>query len=376
MATKRRGHGEGAIFQRQSDDLWVARLALPNGKRKTLYAKTRKEAADKLREAQRAIDNGISLDTERMTVAAYLERWLEAGAKPSVKVRTYEGYESIVRVRVVPRIGTRQLAKLTALDVQGLYSDLSEAGLSARSVGHTHRCLHRAFAQAVKWGLVVRNPCDGATAPRAERAEMAVLTPEQVNAFLAATIDHPMHAMYMLAITTGMRAGELLGLKWGDIDLDAGTLTVRRALQPHKGAGLVFVTPKSARSRRTIVLSQRAIDALRAHRDRQTFLRKQLGDEWQDQDLVFPTLKGGPHDPGWQREVFYAALDMAGMPRIRFHDMRHTAATLLLGKGVHPKIVSEMLGHSTIGLTLDTYSHLLPAMHQQAAATMNAILAG
>ena len=151
---------------------------------------------------------------------------------------------------------------------------------------------------------------------------------------------------------------------------------MRRALQKQNEHGLVFVTPKSARSRRTIVLSQRAVEALRAHHDRQAFLRKQLGDEWQDQELVFPTLKGGPHDPGWQRQVFYAALDKAGVPHIRFHDMRHTAATLLLGRGVHPKVVSEMLGHSTIGLTLDTYSHLLPAMHQQAAAAMDAILAG
>ncbi len=376
MATKRRGHNEGSIYQAKSDGRWVAALILPSGKRKYLYGKTRKEVADKLREAQRSLDAGASLETDRMTVAAYLDKWLSASAKPSVKVRTYEGYESMVRVRIVPRIGARRLAKLTALDVQGLYADLAASGLSARSVGHTHRCLHCALDQAVKWGVIARNPCDGATAPRAERAEMKVLTPEQVNAFLAATTDHPMHALYVLAITTGMRAGELLGLKWGDIDFEAGQLNVRRALQKQNEHGLVFVTPKSARSRRTIVLSQRAVEALRAHHDRQAFLRKQLGDEWQDQELVFPTLKGGPHDPGWQRQVFYAALDKAGVPHIRFHDMRHTAATLLLGRGVHPKVVSEMLGHSTIGLTLDTYSHLLPAMHQQAAAAMDAILAG
>src|SRR5215208_1758 len=184
---KRRGHGEGAIFQR-TDGRWVARLVLPNGKRKDIYAKTRKDAGSKLRAAQRAVDDGLTLDSGRQTVAAYLAKWLSAGVKPSVKVKTYEGYESIVRVRVVPRIGTKQLAKLTALDLQALYTELADAGLSPRSTGHTHRCLHRAFAQAVKWNLLPRNPCDGATAPRTPRAEMNVLRPEQVRAFLSATV--------------------------------------------------------------------------------------------------------------------------------------------------------------------------------------------
>jgi integrase len=309
-------------------------------------------------------------------VAQYLDKWLSASAKPSVKVRTYEGYESIVRVRVAPRIGRKQLAKLTPLDLQSLYSELADAGLSARSIGHTHRVLHRALDQAVKWNILARNPCHGTTAPRPQRAEMKVLTPEQVRAFLAATVDHPAHALYTLAVTSGMRVGELLGLQWGDVDLDAGHLTIRRALQQQNSAGLVFVTPKTTKSRRRILLSQRAIDALRAHRDRQTFHRKQVGTEWRDLDLVFPGPFGGPTDPSWSRQVFYAALEAAGMPRVRFHDLRHTAATLALMQGVHPKVVSDMLGHSSVGLTLDTYSHLLPAMHQQAAAAMDAILAG
>jgi integrase len=309
-------------------------------------------------------------------VAQFLDKWLTASAKQSVKVRTYEGYESIARVRVVPRIGTKLLARLTALDLQALYTELTDAGLSARSVHHTHRVLHRAFGQAVKWNILARNPCDGTTAPRPQRAEMKVLTPEQVRAFLAATVDHPAHALYTLAVTSGMRAGELLGLQWGDVDLDDGHLTIRRALQQQNSAGLVFVTPKTAKSRRRILLSQRAIDALRAHRDRQTFHRRQIGSEWRDLDLVFPGPFGGPTDPSWSRQVFYAALETAGMPRVRFHDLRHTAATLALIQGVHPKVVSDMLGHGSVGLTLDTYSHLLPAMHQQAAAAMDAILAG
>jgi integrase len=373
MATKRRGHGEGSIKQR-ADGLWEARVSLEGGKRRSFYGKTRREAQDKLRAALRDIDAGLDLSADRQTVAQYLDKWLSASAKPSVKVRTYEGYESIVRVRVAPRIGKKQIAKLTPLDLQALYTELAEAGLSARSIGHTHRVLHRAFDQAVKWNILTRNPCQGTTPPRPQRAEMKVLTPEQARAFLAATIDHPAHALYALAITSGMRAGELLGLQWGDVDLDAGHLTIRRALQQQNSAGLVFVTPKTTKSRRMIFLSQRAIDALRAHRDRQTFHRRQVGSEWRDLNLVFPGPFGGPTDPSWSRQVFYAALEAAGIPRVRFHDLRHTAATLALMQGVHPKVVSDMLGHGTVGLTLDTYSHLLPAMHQQAAAAMDAIL--
>lgn len=291
-----------------------------------------------------------------------------------MKVKTYEGYESIVRVRVVPRIGRKTLAKLTPFDLQSLYADLTGAGLLSRSVHHTHRALHRAFTQALRWGLISRNPCDGATAPQPRRAENRVLTQEQVACQLGTTRDHPAHALYVLAVTTGMRIGELLGLRWSDLDLDGARLTVRRALQRQNDAGLVFVEPKTSRSRRTVMLGQRALAAVALHRDRQTFARRAAGDEWKDQDLVFANATGGPLDPSWQRQTFYEALKSAGLPPIRFHDLRHTAATLLLTKGVHPKVVSEMLGHSTITLTLDTYPHLVPVLHAQAAAAMDTML--
>src|SRR5829696_2801584 len=237
---RRRGHGEGSIYQAKSDGRWVASLTLPNGKRKYLYAKTRKEVADKLKAAVKDLDAGVDLGAGRLTVAQYLDKWLATSVKPSVTFKTHEGYESITRVRVVPRIGRKQLSNLTPLDLQGLYADLACDGLSARSVHHTHRVLHRAFVQAIRWGLLARNPCDGVTAPKATRAEMRVLTPEQVNTFLAATREHPAHALYALAVTTGMRQGELLGLRWQDVELDAGRLAVRQALQRQRGNGLVF----------------------------------------------------------------------------------------------------------------------------------------
>jgi integrase len=203
---------------------------------------------------------------------------------------------------------------------------------------------------------------------------MKFWTPEQTDAFLIATRQHPAHALYMLALTTGMRQGELLGLKWGDVDLSAGTLAVRRSLQRQREAGLVFEEPKTARSRRSIRLSQRAMDALRAHHDRQTFDRRAAGSEWHALDLVFCHSNGEPLDPSYQTATFKQAVAAAGAPAIRFHDMRHTVARMLLSRGVHVKVVSEMLGHATIVLTLDTYSHVIPAMQGDAAAAMDAIL--
>ncbi|CAA9544162.1 MAG: Integrase [uncultured Thermomicrobiales bacterium] len=373
MATKRRGRHEGTIKHR-ADGRWEAQITLPHNQRKSIYARTRKEAQEKLKAAIRDLDSGVDFAAGSMTVAAFLQQWLDAAVRPSVKPKTWEGYESIVRVRIAPRIGRRQIAKLSPLDVQGLYAALEVSGLTARSVHHTHRCLHRALDQAVRWGMIPRNPCDGAVSPRAKKAEMRVLSQEQAIAFLDANRDQPAYALYTLAITTGMRQGELLGLRWADIGLDRGRLEVRRSLQRQKEAGLVFVEPKSARGRRPLVLGAIAVAALRAHQDRQAFVRLAAGREWRGLDLVFCTGNGGPLDPGWVRETFYAAVKRAGLAPIRFPDLRHTAATLALRQGVHPKVVSEMLGHASITLTLDTYSHLVPVLHEEAAAAMDRAL--
>ena len=371
-STKRRGHGEGSIFGRK-DGLWVARVTLEGGKRKDFYAKSRREAAAKLKVAQKAVDDGLSLDSDKQTVAQFLEKWLSASVKPSTRHKTFTTYESLCRTSIVPRIGTKKLAKLTALDLQALYTELADSGLSPRTVHHVHRVLHRAFTQAVRWNLITRNPCDGAQGPRVARAEMKVWTPEEADTFLCATDEHRMHALYVLALTSGMRQGELLGLKWSDINWSAGTLAVRRALQWQRGIGLVLVEPKTARSRRTIHLAQKALAALRAHKDRQAFDRRALGDSWRDSDLVFCDPGGAPLSPTRQTQIFQKAAADARLPAIRFHDLRHTAATILLSRGVHVKLVSEMLGHSTIVLTLDTYSHVIPAMHGDAAAAMDAV---
>jgi integrase len=372
MATKRRLHGEGTYRQRAAGT-WEARLSVEGGRRMSFYGRTQTEAAQKLREAKKRAEQGLDLLADKLTLEEFLARWLRDSVKPSVKAKTYEGYESIVRVRVVPYLGKKKLAKLSALDVQGLYTTLAAAGLAARSIQHTHRVLHRAFEQAMRWNLIMRNLCDGAQAPRAERSEMQVWTPEQAQAFQAATSSHRMGALYTLALSTGMRQGELLGLKWTDVDLSSATLTVRRSLQWQRERKYQFVEPKTSRSRRRIHLSKAAVSALRSHKDRQAFLQREAGEFWQEQDLVFCDDLGGPLAPSHQTATFKEAAAANGLPVIRFHDMRHTAATILLAKGVHVKLVSEMLGHSTIVLTLDTYSHLIPAMHGDAADAMDAI---
>lgn len=370
----KRGHNEGSIYQR-GDGRWVATVSLKDSsgrtRRVSRYAKTRTAARDALRDMQRKSEDGIQLAQKASTLATFLEQWLASSVRASVRVKTYEGYESIVRVRIVPNIGGLKLTQVTPPIVQQLYVDLAEGGLAPRSIIHTHRCLHRAMEQALRWGMISRNPCDAVDPPRSQRSEITVLTQEQVTTLLAATESDYHRALYTLAVTTGMRQGELLGLKWGDIDLGSGRLQVRRTLQRQRAAGLVFESPKTAKSRRTIVLSKVAIEALQKHRLVQVEERLRLGPAWSDSDLVFPGPLGGPRDPGKVTYAFKQALEKNGLPKVRFHDLRHTAATLLLSQGMHPKVVSEMLGHATITITLDTYSHLVPVLHERAAAAMD-----
>lgn len=221
---------------------------------------------------------------------------------------------------------------------------------------------------------MARNITDGATVPRPDRKEMETLSCEQLSQLFEATRTDRFAALWVLLGTSGLRIGEALGLKWTDIDFSARTLIVRRALQRHEDGGLVFAEPKSKQSRRTVQLSTLACTALREHRERQAFERKTADSEWHDHNLVFCTAFGTPLDRGRIHLNWIPALKKAGLPRIRLHDLRHTAATLMLQEGVHPKVVQEMLGHSSISVTLDIYSHVAPTLHREAADRMDALL--
>jgi integrase len=202
---------------------------------------------------------------------------------------------------------------------------------------------------------------------------MKTLNVDEIIRLFKGTREHRLHALYVVAVSTGMRLGELLGLKWEDIDADNCRLFIRRSVQRTR-EGLVYVPPKTPKSRRTVMLTPTALSALQEHRRRQAEERLRLGTEWEDQGLVFPNVTGGPQDPGTMSTRFKDVLTRLDLPAVRFHDLRHTAASLLLSAGTHPKVVSEMLGHSTIVLTLDTYSHVIPVMHSEAADTMERLL--
>lgn len=371
----KRGNGEGTVRQRP-DGLWEARITLPDGRRKSAYAKTRKEASAKLTATLRDLQRGVPVLTTSPTLGRYLDTWL-AGIQGSVKVRTHERYATLLRLHVRPTLGTLALPKLQPADLRTLYADKQASGLSAATVQRVHAVLHTALAQAERDGLIARNVASLVQAPRVAQHTMHTLSPEQARALLSAAHGERLEALYVLALNTGMREGELLALTWADVDLEHARLQVRGSLQRSKAHGLAVETPKTTGSRRNITLSATAVAALRKHRAAQHEERLKLGSIWIDNNLVFTSEIGTfVHASNMLRRSFWPLLARADLPRIRFHDLRHTAATLLLGQGIHPKIVSEMLGHTKIGITLDLYSHVSPTMQSQATAALDAVFAG
>lgn len=378
----KRGNGEGSIYFRQSDKKWVGSITLENHKRKVLYGSSRKEVQEKMKVALREQQQGALVTAPQQTLKQYLEDWLDNTHKQNIRPRSYERYEEIVRLHIVPAIGNVPLQKLTPQRLQKLYSEKLKEGYSAVTVIAIHNLLHKALDNAVRWELVAQNVCKKVSPPRRVRPEMKSLTPEQVQQLLDAARGHPQEALFILALSTGMRRGELLGLKWQDINFAEGTLQVRRVLSrvPTKmveqvGQHYIEAEPKTPKSRRSIALAAVALEALKLHRDRQLKMREKAGDAWEDHDYVFCTPTGKYLTPGHNALVqLKVLLKKAGLPDIRFHDLRHSAASMLLGMGTHPKVVQELLGHSQIGMTMDIYSHVLPSMQREAMSKLDAVL--
>lgn len=370
----KRGRGEGTIYRRP-DGRWTAQLRLEYGVRKTLYGRTRADVQTKLRQLRRDQEDGVAVGAPSISLATYLARWLEEAARLKVRPSTFNSYRLNAR-RLATLLGRHKLNQLTPQLIQGAYARLLKDGLAPRSVRQAHVVLHSALRQAMRWGMVGRNAADGAIVPRPAPREMATLSAEELQSFFESVEPEPLRPLWILLATTGLREGEALGLMWDDVDLANATLIVRRALQRQTGAGQVIVDPKTSRSRRTIHLSQLAVEALSAHKAYQRKLRLAAGQTWHTRwgDLVFSSRTGHALDSGWLNVAFRRQLEDAGVRRVRIHDLRHTAATLLLTRGVHPKVVQDMLGHSTVTLTLDTYSHVTPALHKEAADHMDALL--
>ena len=365
---KKRGNAEGTVFMRR-DGRWVATISLGGGRRKSFYGETRQVVATKLTSALKARADGLPVVAERQSVESFLAAWLDT-AKQSIRPRTYEAYELNVG-RVSPYLGRVKLARLTPAQIQACYGALLESGLSRRSVEQAHAVLHRALRVAVMWGMIGRNPTDAVAVPRPEHKEMRTLTHEEVQRLFATTSEDRLHPLWVLLTTTGVRIGEALGLRWSDVDADGGRVNIQRALQRQRGRGLVFVEPKSAAARRVVHLARHTMDTLSLHRRRQLQERLVAGSAWREGDLVFCCEDGRPLENSTVRGVLRRALQRAELPMVRIHDLRHTAASLLLAGGVHPRVVQELLGHSTITLTLQTYSHTTPALHQEAANQMD-----
>jgi integrase len=377
--TKRRGNGEGSITRHKKSGLWMARYTVetPTGpKRQTIYAATRKEAAEKLAKALSNRADGIVVDDKNLTVGDYLDRWLSDCVRGTIRESTYSRDKYLVINHVKPSIGRVKLKNLNALHLQSLYRERLDSGLSGSTVQKIHHVLHKALTQAMRWDLIPRNPAVSVKAPTPTPKEMHPLSVLEARQLLEAARGDRLEALYVLAVHTGMRRGELLGLKWGDVDPDLATVRVRRTLtRGEDGRGYVVGAATKSGKGRHIRLTPRAVEALKRHRARQAKEKLKVGGLYRDQDLVFAGEGGNPINPSNLRNrSFKPLLERAGLPRITFHDLRHTCASLLFQRNVHPKFVQELLGHASVAITLDTYSHMLPGMGSEAADAMGEAL--
>lgn len=368
----KRGNGEGSISRRKNGG-WMAQYAVYTAegrKRKTLYGKTRAEVAAKLAKALSNREDGLVFDDRGLVLREYLNCWLKYSVRDTVRPSTYERHEQLVGLHIAPALGQLKLKGLTPAHVRWFYREKLESGLSGATVHKMHVVLHKALDQAVRDGLIPRNVTEAVKVPQSKREEIKPLSAEEGKRLLAAARGDRFEALYVLAVTTGLRQGELLGLKWEDVDLEYGVLRVRRTLTRVKGR-LSLGEPKTAKGRRSVRLTNSAVEAVRAHLSRQLQEIDRLGSLYEDGGIVFASVRGTLLNPtNLRKRSFAPLLEKAGLPAIRFHDLRHTCATILLARNVNPKIVSEMLGHATVAITLDTYSHVLPNMQDGAALAL------
>lgn len=374
--SKSRGHGEGSVFYRRDRKKWVAQITLEDGGIKQSYHDKREEAADALQDLLYEQKQGILATGPKQTLGQYLEPWLENVQKPAIRINHYINTRTIINLHILPVLGRVQLRKLTAQQVQSLYAQKLGEGKSAKTIHNIHGVLHKALAQAVRWRLVARNICDDVELPRLTRYEYQTLTEEQAQRLLDGAKGHRFEVLLALALTTGMRHGELLGLRWQDVNLDKGTLQVRRSASRVRGQGYKEFEPKTPKGRRLLTLPQFILEMLKEHRTHQEEAQRVAGATWQNHGLVFCNKYGSYLRPDRVRKQFQKLLADAGLPYMRFHDLRHSAATILMAMGVPPKVVQEVLGHANISITLGIYSHVLPGMQDDAMGKWDDLLGG
>ncbi len=378
----KRGNGEGSIYPVRDKDgkikgyraAYVVYTA-EGMKRRYLSGKRREDVRDKLAKALSDRVDGLVFDAGAITVGEYLGKWVKAN-RDTVRQSTHERHEELVDLHIAPALGRIRLKDLNPAHARFFYRERLDSGLSPATVHKIHAVLHKALKAAVSDGLVHRNAAAGIKLPRIAHEEIDPLDAQEARLLLetARETSERLEALYVLALNTGMHQGELLALKWDDVDVERGVVRVRRTLT-REGGSYALGEPKTKKSRRTIRLTAAAVEALRGHLSRQLEEMERMGSLYQPGGLVFATEAGTIINPSNLRNrSFKPLLKRAGLRTIRFHDLRHTCATLLLSKNVNPKVVSEMLGHASVRITLDTYSHLMPDMQEKAAQALEEAL--
>lgn len=365
----KRGNNEGSITRLPSGR-WRAQVTVRGGKRVNYSARTKGECQAWIQDTLGQVRQGLDLIGGSVLLQEYLTRWLEV-EKATLRPKTAKQYERIVKNHVIPEMGTVKLRDITPFSIDQFYAKLLENGIGVRTIRLTHSVIHVALEKAVKYGFLLRNPTHKATLPRVKYHEMNVLDESQVTLFLAAAHGSCFEALYHLAVVTGMRQAELFGLKWTDLSWHKGMLHVQRQIQRVSGKGLVEAEPKTRAGVRSIKLGNATLDALRDHLERQNQAKIALGNRWRERDLIFTSSIGSAIDQSNLLKDYYEILEKAGLPRIRFHDLRHTAASLMLNHGVPVIVVSKILGHSKPSVTMDIYGHLYMEMQDEAAQIMD-----
>ncbi|MGI8925743.1 MAG: tyrosine-type recombinase/integrase [Tepidiformaceae bacterium] len=363
--------GEGNVRER-ADGRWEARVYLPDGRRKSVFGATADEANGKRMDVLEALRKGLPIPSERLNTGDFLLSWLE-GHRGEIRASTASGYESVLRNYVLPKIGNIGLSRLAPRDIQNMLAAASDDGKAPRTVQLTRAVVRMALQQAVAWGDIPRNVADLVKGPKVEHDAVNPWDAQECGVFLAGVRGDRHEALYVCALTLGLRQGELVGLRWVDVRLAAGEVRIMQARDRRTGA---FGPPKSQQSRRVLALPGMTVKALTEHRERQAGEAEVMGPGWNPAGLVFVTALGTPLDGGNVGHYFQRHVARLGLRRIRFHDLRHSCASLLLAQGVSLREIMEQLGHSQIALTANTYTHVLPAMRRNVAVQMDAALAG
>jgi len=373
----RRANGEGSVYRR-ADGRWAGAFYVlrPDGgrQRRTAYGKTRKEVSAKLTEMAAKTAAGVPLAVKSWTVASYADYWIASVVEARCRPSTVSSYRGTLRKHIVPAVGSVTLRRLTPAHVRALMAAKLEAGGSVRSVQIVHAVLRAMLAEAVREELVERNVASIVKGPAAKHEEVKPWGAAEAAVFLAAARGDRLFALFAVGVAVGLRKGELAGLRWEDVDLDQGLVHVRQTIQRVYGVGIVVGPPKSARSRRDVPLPVYAVQALKEHRTRQLEERLAMGRYWIDSGLVFTTTIGTGLDPRNLTRVLDELIAAAGVRRIRFHDLRHTCASLLLAQGVPARVVMDVLGHSQFSITMDLYSHVMPSALREAADAVDRAL--